>query len=164
MLLFRVFVLLLLWYVIRTYFLEHPIFVFCTRRLKETHWPMLHSYLAYGSKDWLRRTAHAQNRYENAYVHRIRGRPSCKLIVKTAWSEQKFKSLDSFPWDSPVSYSIQISTAVVHLKFADGQTWPASCFGVLHMQRMRNDRPLLKCCPFLCLSSADGLHCISQLW
>jgi len=45
MLLLCVFVLQLLWYVIRTYFLEHPISVFCTRHLKETHWPTLHSCL-----------------------------------------------------------------------------------------------------------------------
>jgi hypothetical protein len=146
LLLLRVFVLMLPRYVIRTYFLEHPISVFCTRNLKETHWSTLHSYLSYGSKEWLRRTAHAQNRYENAYAHRPRGRPSCKLILKTARSEQKFKSLDSFAWDSPVSNSIQIKRSV-HLKFADGQTRPASCFGVVHMQRMRNDRPCWSAVP-----------------
>ena len=157
----RVFVLLLLWYVTRTSFLEHPNSVFFTRNLKETRWPTLHSYLAYGSKEWLRRTAHAQNGYDNAYAHRIRSRPSCKLIVKTARSEQKFKSLDSFAWGSPVSDSIQISTAVVHLKFADGQTWTASCFGVVQMQRMRNDRPYLSAvpsCVFYQLMVCSAVH------
>ena len=130
MLLLGVFVLRLLWYVIRTYFLEHRIPVFGIRNLKEAHWP-------YGSKEWLRGTAHDQNRYENTYAHRNTARPWCKLIVKTARSKQKFKWLDS----STVSNSIWISIAIAHVKFADWQTWPASCFGAVHMQRMRNDHP-----------------------